>query len=259
MDFTLRTYRSLLNAFLEKGYHFQTFAGFLEEPKNKSVILRNDVDKAPGNSLRFALIQSSLGIKATFYFRIVRKSFNPDILKKIASLGHEIGYHYEDLALAKGDPVKAISLFNTHLAKLREYYPIKTICMHGSPLSKWDNRILWKTSNYLDYGITGEPYFDVDYIKVLYLTDTGRRWDGGGVSIRDKIPAGNSPAASPFHTTQQIIRTLESGVFPDQVMLTFHPQRWHANAFRWTSELVLQNTKNIAKFGIVKILNRTQR
>ena len=59
--------------------------------------------------------------------------------------------------------------------------------MHGSPLSKYDNKLLWKYYNYRDFGIIGEPYFDVDFSKVLYLTDTGRRWNGNRVSIRDKI------------------------------------------------------------------------
>ena len=43
---------------------------------------------------------------------------------------------------------------------------------------------MWKYFNYRDFGIVGEPYFDIDFEKILYLTDTGRRWDG--VSIRDK-------------------------------------------------------------------------
>ena len=59
--------------------------------------------------------------------------------------------------------------------------------MHGSPLSKWDNRYLWKKYNYRDFGIIAEPYFDVDFSEVLYLTDTGRRWDGDEVSVRDKV------------------------------------------------------------------------
>ena len=41
--------------------------------------------------------------------------------------------------------------------------------------------------HYRDLGIIGEPYFDIDFSEVLYLTDTGRRWDGGKVSVRDKI------------------------------------------------------------------------
>jgi len=32
-----------------------------------------------------------------------------------------------------------------------------------------------------------EPYFDVDFKEVLYLTDTGRRWDGDAFNIRDKV------------------------------------------------------------------------
>ena len=47
-------------------------------------------------------------------------------------------------------------------------------------------RDLWKKYNYRDFGIIGEPYFDVDYSKVLYLTDTGRRWDGDKVNVRDR-------------------------------------------------------------------------
>ncbi len=59
--------------------------------------------------------------------------------------------------------------------------------MHGSPLSKYDNKLLWKYYNYRDFGIIGEPYFDVNFSKVLYLTDTGRRWNGEKVSVRDKV------------------------------------------------------------------------
>ena len=59
--------------------------------------------------------------------------------------------------------------------------------MHGSPMSRWDSRLLWKYYDYHDFGIVGEPYFDVNFDEVLYLTDTGRRWDGGAVSVRDKV------------------------------------------------------------------------
>ncbi len=74
-----------------------------------------------------------------------------------------------------------------NLERLRKLYPVKTICMHGSPLSKYDNRKLWEKHDYKDYGIIGEPYFDVDFSRVLYLTDTGRCWDGFDYSVRDKV------------------------------------------------------------------------
>lgn len=54
-------------------------------------------------------------------------------------------------------------------------------------MSKWDNRLLWKSDVYRGFGLIDEPYFDLNFNIVLYLTDTGRRWDGHVVSVRDKI------------------------------------------------------------------------
>ena len=74
--------------------------------------------------------------------------------------------------------------------------------MHDSPLSKYDNRLLWKYYNYRDYGIIGEPYFDIDFNDVFYLTDTGRRWDGEKVSVRDKVKRTKDKAQSTKHKVQ---------------------------------------------------------
>ena len=74
---------------------FQTFREYIQNPPESSIILRHDVDKLPRNSLKFAQIQNKLGIKGSYYFRIVPQSFNP----QIAELGHEIGYHYEDYGI----------------------------------------------------------------------------------------------------------------------------------------------------------------
>ena len=80
----------------------------------------------------------------------------------------------------------AIESFSENLEMLRKIVTVKTICMHGSPMSRWDSRLLWKYYDYRDFGIIGEPYFDIDFDQVLYLTDTGRCWNGESVSIRDK-------------------------------------------------------------------------
>ena len=81
---------------------------------------------------------------------------------------------------------RAIESFERNLARLRRYADVRTICMHGSPLSKWDSRLLWERFDYRDYGIVGEPYFDMDFGRVAYYMDTGRRWDGEKMSVRDK-------------------------------------------------------------------------
>jgi hypothetical protein len=248
-DFTLEILIELLKKLKDSSFKIIPFKDYFDCDSDKIAVLRHDVDKLPGNSLKFAEIQHDLGIKATYYFRIVKESFDVNVIKQIVSLGHEIGYHYEDLTLAKGDYEKAYELFNKNLDAIREYYPVKTICMHGSPLTKWDNKDLWKKYSYRESGIIAEPYFDLDFNKQFYITDTGRRWDGGKVSVRDKV---KSSFTEKYKTTKEIIKDIEENKFPFKTMFTFHPQRWTNEILSWSNELVKQKTKNIIKKVIVR-------
>ena len=227
----------------------------------KIVILRHDVDDSPGNSLDTSIIENELGIYGTYYFRVVKECFDKDIIRRIASLGHEIGYHYEDLALANGDYPKALKLFEMHLKQFAGLYDVKTICMHGSPLSKFDNRLIWKHKHYSEFGVICEPYFDLNFSKVLYLTDTGRRWDGERVSVRDKeMSNGHVPLSQSFkfRSTFDIIEAVKKRELPDQVMLNFHPQRWTDDFVLWSKELIWQAIKNQAKRVIVSRFSKVK-
>jgi hypothetical protein len=132
-------------------------------------------------------------------------------------------------------------------------------------------------------GIIGEPYFDVDFSKMLYLTDTGRRWDGGIVSVRDKAQGSGRRAQGEesfadwrvkpipgslmnmtqegmdfknkykFRSTYDIITAAEEDELPDKIMMTFHPQRWTDKPVPWVKELVWQNVKNVGKYFLVKM------
>ncbi len=276
MDFTLKTYKNLITALQNQGFVFQTFAGFLENPAEKAVILRHDVDDKPLNSLVFAKIQAKRNISGTYYFRAVPQSWNETVIKEICGLGHEIGYHYESLTTCNGNIEKAYDDFRFNLEKLRQLAPVKTICMHGSSLSRHDNRDIWKNYDYREYGIIGEPYLDLDYSNIHYLTDTGRRWDGHHVSIYDRVPveAGRRVPAPTcghafgqgqalpkqerkFKSTTDIIRTLDTGQFPSRALITIHPQRWTDKPLPWLWELVWQNAKNVVKKVVV--MNKMKR
>jgi hypothetical protein len=249
-DFTLTAYRSLLDSLQETGMLFQPFEEFLRNPFPNAVILRHDVDDRKLHSLEFARIQHERSIRGTYFFRMVPQSFDVNLIREIYEMGHEIGYHYEDMDFARGDPRQAIQFFGKHLEKLRKIAPVTTICMHGSPRSKYDNKDVWKHYNYRDYGICGEPYFDLDFKKVFYLTDTGRRWDGHKVSIRDKVP---DYFGVTFHSTNEIIHHLKSDSFPKQVMFTFHPQRWTDNRSLWLKAKYFQALKNWVKYHLIKL------
>tara|TARA_B100000902_G_C27207081_1_gene862239 strand:+ start:300 stop:1070 length:771 start_codon:yes stop_codon:yes gene_type:complete len=256
MDFTIYKYISLIESLLEFGYSFQTFENYIVKPnKGKVVILRYDVDKCPENSLRISKVNLQYNIKGSFYFRFSKDSWNEKIIKEIHSYGNEIGYHYESLTTCKGDIDKAFLDFKMNLDKLRGLVKVKTICMHGSPMSIYDSKDIWSKYDYRDLGILGEPYYDLDFNHLFYITDTGRMWDGYNYSVRDKIENYQKEWNSKglvFHNTNDIINSLRLDSFPGKVMFTMHPQRWHENRLLWFKELLMQNIKNQIKRLIVK-------
>ena len=249
IDFTLSAYAGLLVALQQAGYRFVTFRDYCLSEKttaDRYVILRHDVDKKPNNSLQTATIEHSMGVVGSYYFRAVPQSWDESIITQIEQLGHEVGYHYENLTTCNGKMDDAYNDFVVNLQRLRKLVPVQTICMHGSPMSPYDSRDIWKTYSYKESGIIGEPYLDTDFADVFYLTDTGRRWDGDKVSVRDKVD-GPRQGELTFHTTQDIIHAVECGQLPKHLMITVHPQRWNDALWAWTIELVAQSVKNRIK------------
>ena len=244
MDFTLSKYYKLLQAL--KSYDLE------------ALTLRHDVDLKPENSLRTAHMEAKVNLKGIYYFRVVPESWNEEIIREISSLGHEIGYHYESLTTCNGDVDKAYQDFCRNLEALRKIVPVRSICMHGSPRSPWDSKDIWKKYDYHDLGIDNEPYLDTDFSKTFYITDTGRRWDGYKVSVRDKIPQYQdiwTAHGLTYHSTDDILEAIAARTFPRNVMFTVHPQRWNPVGPAWAKELVLQNIKNIIKRIIINRKN----
>ena len=244
MDFTVEKYKELLEA-LKKHNH---------------LILRHDVDLRPDFSLRIAQVEAAAGFKAIYYFRTVPESYDEEIIRQIVSLGHRAGYHYESLTTCNGDREAAYEDFCKNLEKLRKVVPITTACAHGSPRSPWNSQEMWETTKQHDIhalGIDYEPMLDTDFSKTLYLTDTGRRWDGYKVSVRDKVPQYQEQwekAGLVFHSTDDIIRALRNPEHPihqKELLINTHPQRWMPIGLGWLKEASLQNAKNIAKRIIV--------
>lgn len=242
MDFTLDRYRELLAAVKKHG----------------RFTLRHDVDLYPERSLRTAEIEAEEGLTATYYFRTVPESYDENIIKQIVALGHTAGYHYECLTTCNGDMEAAYEDFCRNLEKLRKVVPITTACAHGSPRSPWNSQNLWKHHDIHTLGIDYEPMLDTDFSKTLYLTDTGRRWDGYKVSVRDKVPQFQEQwqrEGLVFHSTADIIRALNNPNLPIHkysLLINTHPQRWMPFGTRWLLEASVQWWKNQAKRILVK-------
>ena len=247
-DFTLDKYCELCEAII-KGYNTLAVEAYLKEkPTGQVVILRHDVDRKPEKALKMAELEDDFKIKSTYYFRMKEDVFKPEIIKEIASMGHEIGYHYEVLDKTKGDLDKAIEIFEAELKEFREICDVTTICMHGNPVSPWDNRDLWKRYDLKDFGIIGEPYLSIDYETVFYLTDTGRKWNSR-FSVKDVVGANVNQSNEKIKSTDDVIQMIIEG-HVDQMCILAHPERWSDSFGAWLKELVWQNVKNAGKAGI---------
>ena len=164
-------------------------------------------------------------------------------------MNHEVGYHYEDLGIANGDYEKAYKNYQKNLKYFRTFYPVTTVCMHGSPENSIDNRDIWKKYNYKENGIIAEPYFDVDYDEVFYITDTGRAWNKKSVILRDKV---DTKINIPTKSIDHMIELLNQNKLPNKMIISTHPHRWFDFGFLWFNELIIQNIKNVVKAVLVK-------
>ena len=241
-------YKELCHALIDAQYVLVSVHQFLTRRSNgKMAVIRHDVDRKPENAMNMAELEHTLGIHSTYYFRYPC-TFRPEVITRISSLGHEIGYHYEVLAKMKGNHSEAIKLFARELQLLRNVSEVRTICMHGSPLSRYDNRDLWKRYDFKEYGIDGEAYLSMNGKGLHYLSDTGRSWNGRH-SVRDTIPDAES---APVETTDELIGWIESA--EEDIYLTVHPERWAISEMERIFSSAKDELMNVGKKSISTLL-----
>lgn len=237
--YTLAKYQDLIRTILDAEYDVHTLASYLTAPSISSpfVIIRHDVDRNVPTAHAMAELEADHNIRSTYYLR--RSTFSPDFASRLSELGHEVGYHYEDFHITKGDIHAAHRHFKHSLEQFREIVPVKTICSHGN-LSRYHNLDMWRSSQYevSDYDLLGEAYLtpeidSSDPQKLNYFSDTGRRW---GTTI---------PGYGSVTSTADLIAMFNRQVVENAYLLV-HPGRWSRSRWEWTRQVVWDGT---AEFG----------
>lgn len=233
LDFTRDKYENLCKTVADSGYSNVTLEEYISRNPTDDkhfIILRHDIDENSKCALDMALIERHFGLKATYYIRIKKRTFIPAIIDKIAEYKHEIGYHYETVDKCRGDLDAASALFRSELAVLRQHYKVKTACMHGNPLTKYDNKEIWKRHEFSYFGLIGEPYLSLDYEKFTYFSDSGRTWRND-TWRKAKDVVHKTRNVNPKNT-DQLIEIIKKGEF-DNICILVHPERWQENIFNY--------------------------
>lgn len=249
-DFTLSAYKTYLEAIrssFKTSIRFDEY--FAADPRPETFcIIRHDVDRRPNNALRMAKFEHEVGIGATYFFRIKAHTFRQAIIREIASLGHEIGYHYESLSDADGDSKLALKDFEKNLRKFRDIADVTTISMHGRPFKPFDSQDLWRnTQNHRrlieEFGIRGEINLDIDYSDILYINDTGRNWSSTKSNIRDTVA---SNMRKDFSSGSELLRYLGNSPH-NRLVFAVHPERWTDSVLGYMYQRLFDFSANMLK------------
>jgi hypothetical protein len=246
MDFSLKKYEQVLTTIVDNHIKVYTICSWLVNAPESGICIRHDIDRKPQNALKMAILENKYKIFTTYYFRVTKNSYNKDIISRIQNLGHEIGYHYEDLSLANGNIEKAKFFFLQHLEMFRKLYKIETIAMHGRPYSNFNNIDILNYINLQAFGIKGDASISIDYSNAFYFTDTGRSWSKKSVNLRDTI---ESKYCSDIKSTNALIKFIKKNK-NYKIFITAHSERWSPHLVDWIYQYCLDMIINFLKLII---------
>lgn len=100
-DYSLRSYRDALDAYKASGYEVTSFRTYLDQPAQRHLVLRHDIDNSIEQAVRVARIDAEAGCSSTFFLRVHAQGYNllslPSlrIVQEMEELGHEVQLHLE--------------------------------------------------------------------------------------------------------------------------------------------------------------------
>lgn len=257
MDFTFDSYARIIDAALAAGITMYPMIDWYElaEADRHGIMLKHDVDRRPQNALTMAELEAERGVRSTYYFRIVRSAFDPRIIRRISEFGHEIGYHYEDWWLGRGDPQRAIRSLEINLQRIRQVAQVRSIAMHGSPLARESNLTIWNYVDFRNYDVIDATY-SFDYSGYVFFTDSGRTFGTSSANIRDYLPGATGVVG--IDTSEQLADYL-SGNPAERIQISVHPERWNHAGLPWYRQWAFDTGANAAKLAIRQARNLKSR
>lgn len=173
MKFTYEAYRGLLSLLREKGYAVRGYHDY--EDANRCVILRHDIDYDMGQAVRLAELEAEEGVRSTYFVLLRTDFYNPASragqasLRRILSLGHEVGLHFDETACeSSGGGVAQSIVKECGLLSALLETTVASVSMHRPSRSTLE----------ADLRIPGiiNSYSRIFFHDFKYLSDSLRRW-----------------------------------------------------------------------------------
>lgn len=176
VEFTHQWYRTFLNELRSHGYSFTPFSDYCGA--EESIILRHDIDLSIEAAVELAQIEADLGAEATFFVLLSSPVYNPiereerDRLRRIESLGHEVGLHFSTHEYWPISDPPAEEAIET---RVREEFdivgqlvedPARAVSFHDPPEWVLDR----------EFDAFESAYAPAYFSDMTYIADSGQRW-----------------------------------------------------------------------------------
>lgn len=238
---TWQSYKRLLETARRAGYRICGVAEFMRSRPTRAIILRHDIDRKPGNSLRTAMIEKDMDIASTYYVRTKFIDSDFAIISNIHALGHEIGYHYETIDTMNGNLSLGCKKFEYDIAGFQRVFGCQTVAFHGNPLSKYHNKDIWTDSFAPAQFQVSEAQLSFPIEDFLYVTDASGDWSGK-TSVKDKPTQKARCGVESFDRLLAVIRVAKENI----IYINIHPERWGKSwLFERCRDLLAQTVKRL--------------
>ena len=162
----------MLDALKQEGYVFSGYGDW--QAAAKPVILRHDIDFDLAAALTMAELEAREGVKSTFFVLLRTDFYNPleqrnvERLRRMASLGHEVGLHFDETQYGENDDMlAAIKREAAALESILEV-PVRCVSMHRPSKSSIDAD--WKIPGIIN------SYSNMFFEGFEYVSDSRRHW-----------------------------------------------------------------------------------
>ena len=174
MQFTHEAYKNLIELLRENRYQIKTYHTW--QDCTRCVILRHDIDNSIDQAVALARIEQELDVVSTYFVLLTSDFYNPaskgslEKLRKIQSMGHELGLHFDEKAYPDGTPEETVQRILKECEVLSALLEteVSTVSMHRPSQATLD----------ADLQIPGmvNSYGRTFFRDFKYLSDSRRRW-----------------------------------------------------------------------------------
>lgn len=177
MQFTYKSYEKLISLLRYKRYEFSDYRNW--KMKDRTVILRHDIDYSLDKAVALAELECRLGISSTYFVLLTSEFYNilsKDNLSKISQiyrLGHDIGLHFDEVNYSEEyykdhGGIGNVILEEVNLLKQITGIDIDSVSMHRPSKKTLESNI--------ELGPIINSYGQQFFKDFKYVSDSRRRW-----------------------------------------------------------------------------------